>query len=145
MIVALDQKHVGAEPSGGDRGGRPGGPPADHQHVGLGKDRNVACRLAKRPRRPRDARAAAAGEQLEPLLGPDGAGKAAASRRLAKYLGLPGRSARAVVLVVAHGPIIRGARASSSLRAADDQSQAAVCACGSQAKLRIDATEVTKT
>ena len=59
MIVALDQHDIGAEPCRGDRGGSAGRTAADHQHIGLGKNGNVARRLAnsfcgtRAPLRPR--------------------------------------------------------------------------------------------
>ena len=45
VVVALDQQHVGAEAGRSDGSGRSGRAAADHQHVGLGEDRNFARRL----------------------------------------------------------------------------------------------------
>ena len=53
MVIALHQHDLGAQAPGRDGRRRARWPAADHQHVGLGKDRRLARRLPNGQGRPR--------------------------------------------------------------------------------------------
>ncbi len=76
MVVTLHQHDVGAVSPGGERRGGTGRAAAHHQHVGLGENRDLACRLLVGERgTPAPGPPLALVEDLDALLAADGAGQ----------------------------------------------------------------------